>query len=139
MCDEICKRLKVPLKERAILLEKRYKSEKQLHLIETTKKFTKQDLYWALIGFKPEFVLYMMALAKDEKIKKAISHFYTHQRDLKPFVKGRDLLNLGIQPGPIYTQILHLVLNAKLDGNLKTKKQEINFVKDYAVKNKLIE
>ena len=79
-----------------------------------------------------------MALAKDEKTKKAISLFYTHQRNIKPYIQGRDLLKIGLKPGKKFGNILDKVLNEKLDGKLKTKKQEIKFVTDYANKNKLI-
>jgi len=137
--EQICNRLNIPLKERCILLQKRYKTEKQLNLIENTAAYTKQDLYWALIHFKTEYILYMMALAKDEDIKKAISNFYTHQRGIKPYIKGRDLVKIGIKPGPVYTTLLNKVLNAKLDGLLKTKKEEIKFTEEYAKKHKLID
>jgi tRNA nucleotidyltransferase (CCA-adding enzyme) len=139
VCEQICDRLNVPLKERDILLEKRYKAEKQLIVIENSSTYTKQDLYWALINFKTEYILYMMALAKDEKVKKAISNFYTHQRRIQPYVRGRDLLKIGLQPGPVFSTILNQILNAKLDGLLKTKKEEIKFVTEYAKKNKLID
>ena len=139
VCEQICDRLKVPLKERSILLEKRYKAEKQLHLIENSLNHTKQDLYWALINFKTEYILYMMALAKDEEIRKAISNFYTHQRSIRPYIKGRDLLKIGLPPGPVFSIVLNQVLNAKLDGQLKTKKKEIRFATQYAKKNKLID
>ena len=139
VCEQICDRLKVPLKERSILLEKRYKAEKQLHLIENSLNHTKQDLYWALINFKTEYILYMMALAKDEEIRKAISNFYTHQRSIRPYIKGRDLLKIGLPPGPVFSIVLNQVLNAKLDGQLKTKKEEVRFATQYAKKNKLID
>jgi tRNA nucleotidyltransferase (CCA-adding enzyme) len=140
VCEQICTRLNVPLKERNILFEMRYKAEKQLSLLENEPSpFSKQDLYWALINFKTEYILYIMALSKDEKIKKAISNFYTHQRNIKPCIQGRDLLKIGLQPGPVFSTILNQVLNAKLDGQLKTKKEEIKFAADYAKQNKLID
>lgn len=139
VCEQICDRLNVPLRERCILLEKRYKAEKQLNLIENASTCTKQDLYWSLINFKTEYILYMMALVKDEEIKKAISNFYTHQRGIRPYIKGRDLLKIGLQPGPVFSGILKQVLNAKLDGQLKTKKEELRFAEAYAEKNKLID
>jgi len=138
VCEQICTRLNIPLRERSILLEKRLKAEKQLAVIENASKYSIQDLYWALITFKTEFILYMMALAKDEKIKKSISLFYTHQRYIKPYIQGRDLLEIGLKPGKIIGNMLNNVLNAKLDGKLKTKKEEIKFVIEYAKKNRLI-
>ena len=138
VCEQICTRLNIPLRERGILLENRLKAEKKLAVIENSSKYSTQDLYWALITFKTEFILYMMALAKDEKTKKAISLFYTHQRNIKPYIQGRDLQKIGLKPGKIFGNILDKVLNEKLDGKLKTKKQEIKFVTDYANKNKLM-
>jgi tRNA nucleotidyltransferase (CCA-adding enzyme) len=136
--EEICDRLNVPLKERSILLDNRYKAEKKLYLIENTSHFTQQDLYWALIHFNTEYILYMMALAKDEEIKKAISNFYTHQRNIRPYIKGRDLVKIGLKPGPVFTDILNQVLNAKLDGRLKTKREEIQFAEQVAKKTNVL-
>jgi tRNA nucleotidyltransferase (CCA-adding enzyme) len=128
----------MPLKEHSILLDKRLKAEKQLSVIESSSNYSIQDLYWTLINFKTEYILYMMALAKDEKTKKAISWFYTHQRDIKPYIKGRDLLKIGLKPGNIFGKILNEILDKKLDGKLKTKKQEIKFALAFAKTNKLI-
>ena len=138
VCKQICTKLNMPLKERSILVEKRLKTEKQLNIIENASDYTVQDLYWTLITFNTEYILYMMALTRDENTKKAISFFYTHQRWIKPSIKGRDLLKIGLKPGNVFGKILKKVLNAKLDGRLKTKTQEINFATEFAKKNKLI-
>ena len=137
--QEICYRLNVPLKEQDLFLTKRYKAEKKLHLIETSPAYTKQDLYWLLINFNTEYILYMMALTQDETIRKNISNFYTQQRIIKPLVKGKDLVKIGLKPGPVFTTIFNQILDAKLDGNLKTKKEEIIFATQVAKKNKLID
>ena len=38
---------------------------------------------------------------------------------------------MGLEPGPIYREILQAVLDAKLNGQLKTRDDELNFVKAY--------
>jgi len=139
VCEQICDRLNMPLKERGILLEKRYKAEKQLILIEKASSYTIQDLYWVLIDFKTEYLLYMMALATHEETKKAISNFYTHQKKVKPYIRGRDLMTLGLKPSPVFTVIFNRILNEKLEGRLKTKKEELTFAAEYARDNKLID
>ena len=48
---------------------------------------------------------------------------------LRPLVKGKDLAELGLKGGPVYKEIFKEVLFNKLDGELKTKKEEINFIK----------
>ena len=136
---EICTRLNVPLKERDLFLARRYTAEKKLSMIETSGGYTKQEIYWVLIHFKTEYILYMMALTGNEKIRKDISNFYTRHRKIQPVIKGKDLLELGLKPGPVFTRILNQVVNAKLDDRLKTRKEELDFAVQYARTHKFID
>ncbi|MEH0020000.1 MAG: CBS domain-containing protein [Desulfobacter sp.] len=138
VCDEILNRLMVPVKERHLLMDRRYKAENRLSLIESRFPMSRQEMYWGLINFKTEYILYMMALTKNEEIQKAISNFYTRYRYVKPVIMGKDLLAIGIKPGPVFTRILNLVLNEKLDQKLTTKEEEIEFATRYAMENDLI-
>jgi len=38
---------------------------------------------------------------------------------------------MGIEPGPVFREILQTVLEAKLNGKLKTKNDELAFVRRY--------
>jgi tRNA nucleotidyltransferase (CCA-adding enzyme) len=71
----------------------------------------------------------MMAVAKKEVVKKSISHYFTDLRRTKLLLKGRDLKKMGLKPGPAYRQVLESVLDARLDGTLKSKKDEIEFAR----------
>ena len=71
----------------------------------------------------------MMATARKQEVKKSISHFFTNLRRINIQLKGRDLKKMGLKPGPIYRQILEAVLNARLDGRLKTRQDEIDFAR----------
>jgi tRNA nucleotidyltransferase (CCA-adding enzyme) len=71
----------------------------------------------------------MLAVAKRKAVKKAISHFFTDLRRMKLSLKGRDLKQMGLKPGPVYRQVMGAVLDARLDGALKSKKDEIEFAR----------
>ena len=73
----------------------------------------------------------MMADARLKAVKKSISHFFTELRRTKISLKGRDLKKMKLKPGPIYRQVLEAVLDAKLDGKLKTRKDEIDFARHF--------
>ncbi len=139
VCEDICHRLMIPVKEKSLLVEKRYQAENRLALIESTYPLTRQELYWGLIHFNTAFILYMMALAKDEAVRKAISNFYTRHRYITPIISGKDLLAMGIKPGPVFTQIINLIINEKLDNKLESLEKEILFAAQYARENKLID
>ncbi|MGA9237040.1 MAG: hypothetical protein WBV91_19605, partial [Desulfobacterales bacterium] len=60
-----------------------------------------------------------------------ISQFITGLRYVTVALRGEDLKNMGLKPGPIFRETLRSVLNAKLNGRLITKHDEIQFVRRY--------
>ena len=60
--------------------------------------------------------------------KKEISHFLVDLKKVTPTLKGRDLQNLGIQQGPVYSLILKELLDEKLRGKLKSEEDEKKYV-----------
>ena len=95
-------------------------------------------MYWGLINFRTESLLYMVALTRDDAVRKAISNFYTRHRYVGPGIRGRDLKAVGIPPGPVYSEILNRIIDQKLDGRLESRQEEIEFARGYALENKLI-
>lgn len=89
------------------------------------------EIYHLLHGHDIEFVLFSMALTEDSKKKKAISHFLVKLRNIKPALKGNDLKDLGISPGPEYSKIFKKILDEKLMSRLQTKEEEIKFAKKF--------
>jgi tRNA nucleotidyltransferase (CCA-adding enzyme) len=87
------------------------------------------EIYNLLSKYEIESILFSMALTEENENKKAISHFLVELRNIKPLLTGKDLKALGITPGPKYSQILKRILNEKLMKRLKSKEEEIEFVK----------
>jgi tRNA nucleotidyltransferase (CCA-adding enzyme) len=84
--------------------------------------------------FKPlpvEGLLYVMAKTEDKGVQKAISLFFTKLKDTKVSVRGKDLQALGIQPGPLYREIIDSLLLARLKGTVKTKEDEMRYVRTH--------
>ena len=73
----------------------------------------------------------MMAATKQEKVKRSISNYFTRLRHIDTSIKGKDLKKMGHEPGPVYREILQAVLDAKLNGQVKTRSDELVFVKNY--------
>jgi len=67
-------------------------------------------------------VLKVFEVMEGDKAKKII--------ESKPYIKGKDIKNLGVSPGPLYGELLDEVFKAKLEGRLKSKEEEISFVKN---------
>jgi tRNA nucleotidyltransferase (CCA-adding enzyme) len=129
---EICDRFEIIPKYQEIFCKERFEAERSLYRLETDHKINNVELYKELSVFRIELILYMMAVTRHERAKKAISFFITQLRQIKISVSGKDLKEMKIEPGPLYRKILQAVLDEKLNGQLKTKNDELNFVRDYA-------
>ena len=53
----------------------------------------------------------------------------TNLRGVNISIQGKDLINLGMEPGPMFKKIMDDVLEAKLNGKVKTKKDELDYAK----------
>ncbi len=63
------------------------------------------------------------------KVRRLFVRYLTELRDVRPLLRGRDLQNMGIPPGPEYSRIFREILYEKLRGRLKTVEEEREFVK----------
>lgn len=88
------------------------------------------DIYSLLHPLPLEILLYMMAEAEEEGIRKRISSYITHLRHCKPLLTGRDLKALGIPEGPLCGRVLKDLLTKRLDGEIRTREEEIGYVKE---------
>lgn len=75
-----------------------------------------------------EVLLVIKAKYKGKKLKQSIENFLKTFHGMRTHITGYDLERLGITPGPVYQKILERVLNARLDGLVKTKGEEIRLI-----------
>jgi tRNA nucleotidyltransferase (CCA-adding enzyme) len=127
--EEICSRFELAPRYRKIFCEARFAAEKCVMDLTRNLPMPNSRLYRKLSEFQTELILYMMAVTKQDKVKKAISHYFTNLRSVSVSLKGRDLQKIGIEPGPIFREILQAALDAKLNGKLKTRKDELDFAR----------
>ncbi|MBU4462825.1 MAG: CBS domain-containing protein [Proteobacteria bacterium] len=132
--DEICTRFELSPRHKTIICKERFQADKCLLALERTRSVKDSFLYKQLYGFKTELILYMMAVTKQKRIKKSISRYFTNLRYVTTSVTGKQLIKMGLKPGPIYRELLEAVLYAKLDGRLKTANDELKFASDYVSK-----
>jgi len=69
-----------------------------------------------------------MARTKHPDIKRYISLYFTQLKNVKPQLKGQDLLELGYPSGPRFKEIFDAVLERKFAGDLRSKAEETAFV-----------
>ena len=58
-------------------------------------------------------------------------HYLTKLRDVKIEINGDDLVEMGFEQGPIFSEILRHVLMAKLDGLAETRDEQLEAARRY--------
>ncbi len=130
---EALERLAVPARIKVRVHQARTLSRDVLYLFYKEMLLSPSRIYEMLAPLDIEAVLLMMAKAKQERAKKYISLYITHLRNVKVILTGDDLKQLGIPPGPLYRKILAEILKAKLDGLIRTRDDEIEYVRQKSV------
>lgn len=86
------------------------------------------DIYTTFTGLSLES-LYVMSIMLEDELKDAVLLYVNKLSQIKTEITGRDIMELGIKPGPEIKNILAKVLKEKINGNILTYDDEINFVK----------
>jgi len=128
--SNLAERMEVYEGEIVGMISARQELRQALKEVSRLKEKKHYSLYRIFSPVAPELLLYGMAETRSEKIKKSMSLFFTKLRGTKVSLNGRDLITMGYKPGPLFKEIFDSILEAKLDGDVSTKEDEIEFVKE---------
>jgi len=99
-------------------------------------KGTNYELYTLLSPYDTEILLYVMARSaptgrpEGDKVKRLISFYFTRLKGTRVELKGKDLISLGLKPGPKFRLIFEELLKARLNQEINSREEEIRFVMD---------
>jgi len=99
-----------------------------IHRLLSARVLSRKFIYDCLNPLPNEVILYLMAKAKHNDIKRYISLYFTQLKYVRPLLTGKDLKELGYPPGPLYKQVMDEILERKFVGELLTKADEMSFV-----------
>lgn len=127
--EKVCSKLDLPEGHRIRLFGTFGNTFKATRELENLDDPPPSVVYKALKGLSTEELLFLMARTESSKVRKGVNFYLTRYRYISTEIKGRDLKEAGIPPGPIYRKILDELLYAKLDGLVYTKQDEWNYLK----------
>jgi tRNA nucleotidyltransferase (CCA-adding enzyme) len=129
--DGLCRRLGFPARLTSWLVDGRAGAVAVGQRLVRKAERRPSDIYRLLEDFDAELLLFLMAKTQQEEARRAISLYFSKLREVRPALRGRDLQALGIKPGPIYSRILDRLLNGRLNGELKSREEEMDFVREH--------
>ena len=117
-----------PKLARALVLGKA-EADKSLLSLFRLGEHSRVKIHQVLAPLATEYLLYMQAKSRQEPVRRAISVYFTHLKQLKPELRGRDLVALGYAPGPLIKEMLERLLAARINGEVKTRKEEKELIR----------
>lgn len=126
-----CLRFKLPPKTRNFLLRQKLAADKIAHVLYRHPPSPPAEIYWLLHDLAPVGLLYLMAIARKNEIKKSVSLYVTELRKVTTWVNGAELKAMGYQPGPAFKTMLNALLTAKLNGMIHSKEEEESYLRQH--------
>ncbi len=83
-----------------------------------------------------EAILLAYALTESKSLKEHLKLYMDGLRYIRPRLRGGDLKELGVKPGPLYKKIIGSLKQAVLDGEVRTPQEELDYVRDFLAAEK---
>jgi len=92
-------------------------------------KITPSRVFNLLEPLSYEVILLLKAKFKNRNLQRHIEDFLKIYNAMRISISGDDLHRLGLAPGPVYQSIFTKVLNARLQGKVHSKEEELALAK----------
>jgi tRNA nucleotidyltransferase (CCA-adding enzyme) len=130
--EEVCQRLAMNSKvQKKVVDGKRQADQALLQIfswINADLRPKRSEIYAVLDPLSTEAKLFMMAKTTQMATRRYISLYFTQLKDTKPLLKGTDLIRMGVKPGPSIRTTLSDLLKAKLDEQVMTRQDEMEYI-----------
>ena len=127
--ENAVERLKVPMRLRKRLEMDFETCGDARRLLATKKELSPPEIYDIFSPLSPEAVIFLLTVLDDDKVNKYATLFVTqYQAQAKISLTGDDLIRMGVSPGPVFQKVFKSLRDARVNGRVNSKKQEIALV-----------
>jgi tRNA nucleotidyltransferase (CCA-adding enzyme) len=130
--EELCQRLAMNDKLRKRVKEGKLQADQVLlqifSWINMDRRPKRSEIYDILDPLSVESKLFMMAKTTQVTTRRYISLYFTQLKDTKPILRGTDLIEMGIKSGPSIKKALSGLLKARLDEQVITRQDEMEYI-----------
>lgn len=92
------------------------------------------EIFEKLHDFCLSNIYFFLIKTKEYKVKKRLVFFLQKLKNFKSEIGGKDLMELGFKPGPIFKKVLEEVRRARMDGIVATREEELNLAQSLLLK-----
>ncbi len=126
--EDLCSRIRFTGQEEKLLRRIPWLQQEALSALREAERGS--EIYRLLSGLDPEELLFLHRLG-GEGVRASIELYLSRLKELETEVSGQDLIEMGLKPGPLFSQLLDRVREARLDGRVHSREQELDLIEDY--------
>jgi tRNA nucleotidyltransferase (CCA-adding enzyme) len=130
--EEVCRRLGMNDKFKKRVMDGKHQADQTLlqifSWINAGLQPKRSEIYTILDPLSTETKLFMMAKTTQMATRRYISLYFTQLKDTKTLLRGADLIQMGIKPGPFIKKTLDDLLKARLDEKVITQQDEMEYI-----------
>jgi tRNA nucleotidyltransferase (CCA-adding enzyme) len=128
---QTCKRLSFSEKQITFYDEELKTCRLYQEKLNLKSDFLPSEIFNMFSAISTEAVLLLAALSDKERTKKFVQLYFTEYISSSvPELTGDDLIELGIQPGPLFKTVLNSLQSARLNGLVISREDEVALVKN---------
>lgn len=128
---DFCVRFEVPVRHRQLLIQEKVATGKVATVLRRAVPDANSAIYHLFENCRTEGLLLLMGLVRKKSAKKAISLYVTDLRQTRTALTGDDLKAMGYPTGPLYGEMLRVLLNARLDNVVRNREEEKAFLRQH--------
>ena len=81
-------------------------------------------------NFSMEAIIYFLAIATTDRVTQYANIYFTqYYRRAKLSLTGDDLLEMGMEPGPVFQSVFKALREAHIKGEIETREEEVALVR----------
>ena len=127
--EQTMERLHIPLKTRNRLRSDREHIFKAKLDLKKGLELKPNEIYDVFSGLSSEAVILLLAVCSSEHVNKyAKLYFNKYYMLAKTELTGNDLIGMGIQPGPIFKDVFKALRDARVNGQVISRDEEVALV-----------
>ena len=130
--DAVLKRLALPNRQADKVRMVKNHLSPALRILSKRQSLKPSQAYRLFAGLPDEGLILLAAKHGLKKAQPLLSAYLTTFQRMKPSLTGEDLKKMGLKPGPLYRKILDRLLDARLNGEVKSEADERGLVKKIA-------
>lgn len=88
------------------------------------------SLHRQLKGF-PDLALKVLAITEANSLGRKLGEYLSVRQRSRPSIRGAELRQMGLKPGPAYGRVLELISAAELDGRVRNRQEELRIAQRF--------